>query len=178
MACSLLTRSTPLSPPHPQCAYDGSNTTTPAWPHPLGKEPWGVPMCASTEMQRLLRDPALGWEGYVISDEGSITFMTPGYHGFTASVRYRLVSSTSQQCVFAGRAADFSRNLTEKLLAYALCRQLEGYDEIVVDGLAEAIAKDGYRMQTLVMQVVTSYPFLNRRVEEEKEGSNGKKLAN
>ena len=29
----------------------------------------------------------------------------------------------------------FARNLTEKLLAYALCRRLEGYDEIVVDQL-------------------------------------------
>jgi len=90
----------------------------------------------------------------------------------------RFSSPVELKKIIAGRTADFSRNLTEKLLAYALCRQLEGYDEIVVDGLTEAIAKDGYRMQMLVMQVVTSYPFLNRRVEEEKEGSNGKKLAN
>ena len=68
------------------CAYDGSNTTNPAWPHPRGPEPWGVPMCASTEMARLLRDPALGWEGYVISDEGSISFASRGYHGYTDSL--------------------------------------------------------------------------------------------
>ena len=68
------------------CAYDGSNTSQPAWPHPAGKEPWGTPMCASTEMARLLRDPALAWEGYVISDEGSITFAGPGYHGWTSSL--------------------------------------------------------------------------------------------
>ncbi len=29
----------------------------------------------------------------------------------------------------------------------------------------ETIAKDGYRMQTLITEVVTSYPFLNRRVQ-------------
>jgi len=80
--------------------------------------------------------------------------------------------------LIAGRTADFSRNFTEKLLAYALCRQLEGYDEIVVDGLTEAIARDGYRLQTLVMQVVSSYPFLHQRIQEEKEESHGKKLAN
>ena len=68
------------------CSYDGSNTTTPAWPAPHGSEPWGVPLCASTEMERLLRDPSLGWEGYVISDEGSITFTGPGYHGFTSTL--------------------------------------------------------------------------------------------
>jgi hypothetical protein len=61
---------------------------------------------------------------------------------------------------------DLARNLTEKLLAYALCRQLEGYDEIVVDQMMETIAKDGYKMQTLITQVVTSYPFTNRRVKE------------
>jgi hypothetical protein len=65
--------------------------------------------------------------------------------------------------IIAGRTGDFCRNLTGKLLAYALCRQLEGYDEVVVDNLASAIAKDGYRMQTLVVGVVTSYPFTHRR---------------
>ena len=42
----------------------------------------------------------------------------------------------------------------------------EGYDEIVVDQIMEAIAKDGYRMQTLVSKIVTSYPFVNRRIHE------------
>jgi hypothetical protein len=64
------------------------------------------------------------------------------------------------------------------LLSYALCRQLEGYDEIVVDRLTEAIAKDGYRMQTLITQIVTSYPFTNRRVHELGGSPNAKKLAN
>ena len=37
------------------CAYDGANNTNPDWPHPGGPEPWGVPMCANPDMQRLLR---------------------------------------------------------------------------------------------------------------------------
>jgi hypothetical protein len=69
------------------------------------------------------------------------------------------------KAMIAGRLDDFSRNLVEKLLAYALCRRLEGYDEIVVDELMQAIAQDGYRMQTLVTAVVTSYPFTHRRIE-------------
>ena len=52
----------------------------------------------------------------------------------------------------------------EKLLAYALGRRLEGYDEIVVDNLVQEVAEDGYRMQTLIKSVVTSYPFMNRRI--------------
>ncbi len=30
----------------------------------------------------------------------------------------------------------------------------------------ETIAKDGYRMQTLITEIVTSYPFTNRRIQE------------
>ena len=76
----------------------------------------------------------------------------------------RFSSPKELKVIIAARAADLARNLTEKLLAYALCRQLEGYDEIVVDHLMEAIGKDGYHMQTLITEVVTSYPFVNQRV--------------
>ena len=70
------------------------------------------------------------------------------------------------KAIIAQRRDDFSRNLVEKLLAYALCRRLEGYDEIVVDKLVQDVANDGYRMQTLITAVVTSYPFTHRRVQE------------
>jgi hypothetical protein len=76
--------------------------------------------------------------------------------------------------IVAGRLDDFTRNLTGRLLAYALCRQLEGYDEIVVERMARAVAQDGYRMQTLVVDVLTSYPFTHRRVSELKGASNAK----
>ncbi len=78
----------------------------------------------------------------------------------------RFASPKELKAIIAARKDDLARNLTEKLLAYALCRQLEGYDEIVVDHLMETIAKDGYRMQTLITEIVTSYPFVNRRVQE------------
>ena len=76
----------------------------------------------------------------------------------------RFTSPKELKVIIAARANDLARNLTEKLLAYALCRQLEGYDEIVVDQLMETIAKDGFHMQTLITEVVTSYPFVNQRV--------------
>ncbi len=68
--------------------------------------------------------------------------------------------------IIATRKAELGRNLTEKLLAYALCRQLEGYDEIVVDHLMETIAKEGYGMQTLITEIVTSYPFTQSRIQK------------
>jgi hypothetical protein len=77
--------------------------------------------------------------------------------------------------IIAARTGDLARNLTEKLLAYALCRQLEGYDEIVVDHLMETIARDGYRMQTLIIEIVTSYPFTHRRIQEQMASSSHEK---
>ena len=71
------------------------------------------------------------------------------------------------KAIISLRQEEFARNLVERLLAYALCRRLEGYDEIVVDGLMRDIADDGYRMQSIVEAVVTSYPFINRRIVEE-----------
>src|SRR6056297_3139250 len=69
------------------------------------------------------------------------------------------------KAMVAGRLDDLSRNLVEKLLAYALCRSLEGYDEIVVDELMQEIAEDGHRMQSIINAVVTSYPFTHRRTD-------------
>jgi len=77
--------------------------------------------------------------------------------------------------IIAARKGELARNLTEKLLAYALCRQLEGYDEIVVDHLMETLANDGYCMQTLISEVVSSYPFVNHRIQEQVTSSSHEK---
>lgn len=76
--------------------------------------------------------------------------------------------------VIAGRKDDFGRNLTSRLLAYALGRQVEGYDEIIVDQITDSIKKEDYPMQTLVVRVVTSYPFTHRRVTNTGEPLNAK----
>ena len=67
--------------------------------------------------------------------------------------------------LLTGREADLARNLTERLMAHALGRQLEGYDEIVIDRLMARIADDEYRVKTIVTEVITSYLFTHRRVE-------------
>ena len=76
--------------------------------------------------------------------------------------------------IIAARKDEFCRNLTGRLLAYALCRQLDGYDEVVVDRLSESVAKHDYRMQTLVIGVVTSYPFTHRRLYNQGDASHAK----
>ena len=67
--------------------------------------------------------------------------------------------------LLAEREADLARNLTERLMSYALGRQLEGYDEIVVDQLMVRIAQDDYRVRTMITEVISSYLFTHRRVK-------------
>lgn len=84
---------------------------------------------------------------------------------------HRFASPRDLKAILSTRTSSVARNLLERLLAYALGRKLEGYDEIVVDDLMEDIAADGYRMRSVIYGVVTSYPFTHRRVEEQ-GGSN------
>lgn len=86
----------------------------------------------------------------------------------------RFSSPKELKAIIAGRKEELVRNLTEKMLAYALCRHLEGYDEIVVDRIVDNLAHDDNRMQSLITEIGTSYPFLNRRVQTP-EKTNAKK---
>ncbi|MCG6154636.1 DUF1592 domain-containing protein [Rubinisphaera margarita] len=69
------------------------------------------------------------------------------------------------KALLAQRKADLARNLTERLMAYSLGRQLEGYDELVIDQLMVKIAQDDYRMRTMITEVITSYLFTHRKVK-------------
>jgi len=68
--------------------------------------------------------------------------------------------------LLAKREADLARNLTKRLMAYALGRQLEGYDDVVIDQLMVKIATDNYRVRTIITEVITSYLFTHRRIKE------------
>ena len=61
---------------------------------------------------------------------------------------------------------EFARNVTARMFAYALNRGLESYDVPTVRRAAKALAASGYRVETLVMEIVKSYPFQNRRGTE------------
>ncbi|MCX5662274.1 MAG: DUF1592 domain-containing protein [Planctomycetota bacterium] len=86
----------------------------------------------------------------------------------------RFATPTQLKRIIAGRRDDVCRNLIGKLLEYALGRQSGGYDEIVIDKIAKAVGADEYRMQTLVVGVVTSYPFTHRRLSTPGDASRGK----
>ncbi len=67
------------------------------------------------------------------------------------------------KAIFLGRKDAFTRCVTEKMLIFALGRGLKDYDNQVVEEISAAVAKNDYKFSTLIMRIVTSYPFLNRR---------------
>jgi hypothetical protein len=75
--------------------------------------------------------------------------------GTAAEMRARLVSQLPQ----------FSRNLTSRMMTYALRRGLEPYDRRTAESVHRAVAADGYRLRTMVHQIVKSLPFQARRGE-------------
>lgn len=65
--------------------------------------------------------------------------------------------------VLLGRKDEFVRNLTEKMLAYALGRGLEYYDQPTVKEIGDALARGDFKSTALVLEIVKSYPFRYRR---------------
>lgn len=60
----------------------------------------------------------------------------------------------------------FSRNLSEKMLVYALGRGVEYYDKCALDKITAALDKNDYRFSTLVIEIVRSEPFLMRTAQK------------
>ena len=59
------------------------------------------------------------------------------------------------------RKEQFIRTLTRKMLGYALARGLTPEDDCVVESITQKLAKDDFRAQTLVTEIVKSIPFRN-----------------
>ena len=64
---------------------------------------------------------------------------------------------------FAERKEKFYRGATEKLMTYALGRGLEPYDSVTVDRISAAVAADGGKFSTMLLGVIESPAFQNRR---------------
>jgi cytochrome c553 len=59
------------------------------------------------------------------------------------------------------RKDDFIRNLSGRVLGYALGRSLQDGDSCTVQRMVRTLAKDGYRGRTLIREIVLSVPFRN-----------------
>ena len=60
----------------------------------------------------------------------------------------------------------FVHTVTEKLLTYALGRELEYHDAPAVRGIVREAARDDYRWSSFVLGVVRSVPFQMRRAAD------------
>jgi hypothetical protein len=67
------------------------------------------------------------------------------------------------------RQADFVKNLSRKLLAYALNRSLQLSDESIIDRMETRLPSEDYRFNALVETIVSSPQFLNKRDPDSRE---------
>jgi hypothetical protein len=65
--------------------------------------------------------------------------------------------------ILLAQREQFIRNFAEKMLGYALGRGLEYYDQPTVQEICEALARNHDKSQTLILEIVKSYPFRYRR---------------
>jgi cytochrome c553 len=77
--------------------------------------------------------------------------------------KLRFSSPAGLKQILLARKDEFARTLTGALLSFALGRELTAYDEVVADALADQAARDGDRLDTVVVGIATSHPFLNRQ---------------
>jgi hypothetical protein len=68
--------------------------------------------------------------------------------------------------VLLDRREEFVRGAVERLLTYALGRELDARDQPTVRGIMRATATDDYRFHDLVTAVVESVPFRMRQTQE------------
>jgi hypothetical protein len=94
-------------------------------------------------------------DGDTVIDAGSVMYDGTPING-PADLRKFLLSYEDQ----------FVRNVTEKLLTYALGRGVEYYDMPVVRSIAAQAEKDDYRFASLIIGVVQSEPFRSSRKAE------------
>ncbi len=65
--------------------------------------------------------------------------------------------------IIVARKGEFERNLIERMLSYALAREIQGDDECAVRTIQAALDRDGHRFSTLILGVARSVPFQYRR---------------
>ena len=68
--------------------------------------------------------------------------------------------------VLLKRKDDFARNVVERMMVYALGRELDHFDECAIRDAVAALQRGDYRVSALVRGVVESVPFRQRRAEE------------
>lgn len=64
--------------------------------------------------------------------------------------------------ILMNRSADFEKHFAKKLLGFALGRELNNFDDCVVEDCLKGLKSSEHRATSLIETIVTSYPFRNR----------------
>ncbi len=65
--------------------------------------------------------------------------------------------------ILLGRREAFARMISEQMLGFALGRDMEYYDQPIIEEISRAVIRSDYSALSLVTQIVNSYPFRFRR---------------
>ena len=71
----------------------------------------------------------------------------------------QFVGPRELKLILMQRKDQFTKHLTSKMLGFALGRGLTAEDQCTIDDIAKKVARDDYKMQTLVIEIVKSIPF-------------------
>ena len=63
---------------------------------------------------------------------------------------------------------EFVRCLSEKMLTYAIGRGPEFYDKCALEAISKGVSRKGHRFSSLILEIVRSVPFQQRRGEAER----------
>lgn len=70
--------------------------------------------------------------------------------------------STGLKTLLMNRKDDVIKHLARKLTGFAFGRELNRFDECVIENAMKALATNEYRPSVLIEQIATSFPFQNR----------------
>jgi len=76
--------------------------------------------------------------------------------------KHRFTNVVEFKDAVVAEKARFAKGLAGHLLSFGLGRELGVADGVVLDEITKATARDGYRIQTLLREIVTSEPFLSK----------------
>jgi hypothetical protein len=75
-------------------------------------------------------------------------------------------SPAELKAVLMAKKQEVLRHLTRKMLGFALGRELNKFDQCVIDDTLKALPENNYRSSVLVENIVLSYPFQHRYVKK------------
>jgi hypothetical protein len=99
------------------------------------------------------------WREKIAGDPVDASGVMPGGRKFTGPAELK--------DVLLERRDQFVKNLTERMLAYALGRGLEFYDVPTIRRITAALAQDDFKAQRLVTEIAMSYPFQHSKARSQ-----------